>query len=45
MMSLTVWTCRVLSPVAMPDRWPTALASVCSRTVATCLTTLPAQSC
>jgi hypothetical protein len=36
---------RVTRPVAVPDRWPTVLASGCSRTVATCLTALPAQSC
>jgi hypothetical protein len=52
MMSLTAWTCRVLSsatlhsvsgmmwcrcvtrPVAVANRWPTALVSGCSRTVA-----------
>jgi hypothetical protein len=29
----------------VPDRWPTVLASGYSRTVATCLTSLLAQSC
>jgi hypothetical protein len=38
--------CRCITrPVAVPDRWPTALASGCSRTVATRLVMLSAQSC
>jgi hypothetical protein len=41
----TMWCRCVTRPVVVPDRWPTALAPGCSRTVAACLTTLPAQSC
>jgi hypothetical protein len=38
--------CRCITRhVVVPDRWSTALVSCCSRTVATCLTVLPAQSC
>jgi hypothetical protein len=31
--------------IAVPDKWSTALTPCCSRTVATRLTALPAQSC
>jgi hypothetical protein len=41
----TTWCRCVTRPVAVPDRWPMALAPDCSHTVATCLTALPAQSC
>jgi hypothetical protein len=38
--------CRCVTRlIAVPDRWPTALALDCSCTIATCLTALPAQSC
>jgi hypothetical protein len=43
--SSMAWCRRVTRAVAVADRWPTALASGCSRTVATCLIALPAQSC
>jgi hypothetical protein len=33
----TTWCRCVTSPVAVPDRWPTALAPGYSRTVPTCL--------
>jgi hypothetical protein len=37
--------CYVTSTVAVPGEQPIALALCCRRTVATCLTELPAQSC
>jgi hypothetical protein len=38
--------CRCITrPIVIADRWPMALAAGCSHTVATCLTTLPVQSC
>jgi hypothetical protein len=42
-----VWRRAVASlrAVAVPDEWSTTLALCCSRTVATRLTVLPAQSC
>jgi hypothetical protein len=41
----TSWSRCVTRPIAVPDRWPTVLALGYSRTVATCQTALPAQSC
>jgi hypothetical protein len=43
--SSTTWCRCITRPVAVDDMWPTALASGCSRTVATCLTALSAKSC
>jgi hypothetical protein len=43
--SSTVWCRCVTRTIAVPDRWPMALAPGYSRHVATCLTALPAQSC
>jgi hypothetical protein len=40
-----MWCRCVTRPVVVPDSWPTVLVLGCSRTVATCLTTLLAQSC
>jgi hypothetical protein len=45
LVSGTAWCRCVTRPVAMPDRWPTALSPGCNHTVATCMTALPAQSC
>jgi hypothetical protein len=41
----TTRCCCVTRPIAVPDRWPMALALGCSRIVATYLTALPTQSC
>jgi hypothetical protein len=41
----TAWCRCVTRPIAVPDRWPTVMAPGYSRTVATRLITLPAQSC
>jgi hypothetical protein len=38
----TTWCRCVTRPVAVPDRWPMTLVPSCSRTVANCLTALPA---
>jgi hypothetical protein len=38
----TAWCRCVTRSVVVPDRWPMALASGCSHTVAACLTVLSA---
>jgi hypothetical protein len=45
LVSGTTWCRCVTRPAAVPDRWPTVLASGCSHIIAACLTALTAQSC
>jgi hypothetical protein len=44
LVSGTTWCRCITRTIAVPDRWPTVLASGCSRTVAAYLTALPTQS-